>query len=711
VDEWIALAKEAGLAEIHFCGWEQSLGHYEPRKDLFPNGIAGLKAAVDKIHAAGLKAGMHTLTGCIAPHDPFASPVPDKRFAKDATFTLSAPINEKDGTVAVLEPIPKLDTIWAYGSHGNVLQIDEELVQYSGYTQAAPYTFTGCTRGAFKTKPQPHGKDTPAHHLFVRYTSFQPDENTTLVDDVADCIARVFNTVGFDMIYMDGAEGMMGGWHGVSKMRAAIFSKIKRRVLVEASEWGYHSWPFHSRIGAWDHPNWGLKPFIDIHCKQTEEYRKSSLLAAQLGWWAILGPSQDHPAETPDEIEYLCCKALALDAPMSFQGIDVGKQPWNARQPEYLATIGNYERLRLGRYFSGAVLAKLREPKAEFRLVQSPKGEWQFVPTDYLTHKVTGPETRIWPVRNRFRPQPAKLRIQALYAVAPYDSPEGILLADFSKADEFGAPQAAKGITQSLGPSTEKVPGAATSGCYDAKNTTDTRRGAWARVTKTFAPPVNLGKCAALGVWVHGDGKGELLNFQLTNPPQFWPTYDEHYVPVVFKGWRYFELLLRERDAERHGDYAWPYSDFYAIYRSPLIRSHLSGLTVYYNELPPGDEAKCHIGPIKALPVVKVKLRNPTFALGPEQTAFPVTLESGQCLELASAGLCTVRDERGSVLQVFRLDEEDVPLLRYGENLVSFSCEGQEGYSVRALITVIAEGEPLRGLARKGGFRWPWQRR
>ena len=103
VDEWIALAKRAGLRAIHFNGWAHSLGHYQPREALYPNGMAGLKAVVDKIHAAGLTVGMHTLTGCIAPHDPWVRPVPDPRLAKDASFTLSAAIDEKQDTLPCLE--------------------------------------------------------------------------------------------------------------------------------------------------------------------------------------------------------------------------------------------------------------------------------------------------------------------------------------------------------------------------------------------------------------------------------------------------------------------------------------------------------------------------------------------------------------------------------------------------------------------------------
>jgi hypothetical protein len=145
---------------------------------------------------------------------------------------------------------------------------------------------------------------------------------------VAECIARQFNACSFGMVYMDGAEGMPDGWYGCAKMREALFRRLKGRVLVEAREWGYHSWPFHSRLGAYDYPHWGLKRFVDVHCRDAEDYRAGSLLTTQLGWWAILGAGDEHPAELPDEIEYLCGKSLATDAPMSFQGIDVGRRRW-----------------------------------------------------------------------------------------------------------------------------------------------------------------------------------------------------------------------------------------------------------------------------------------------------------------------------------------------------------------------------------------------
>ena len=150
VDDWIALAKLGGIQQIHFIGWEQTLGHYAPRKDAFPHGLAGLKAAVDKIHAAGLKAGMHTLTGAISPGDPWASPVPDPRLAKDATFTLAESIDGKSTALRTTEKPGDLDSIWAYSGRGNVLQVGDELIQYDAIARTSPYGFTRLPSGRLR---------------------------------------------------------------------------------------------------------------------------------------------------------------------------------------------------------------------------------------------------------------------------------------------------------------------------------------------------------------------------------------------------------------------------------------------------------------------------------------------------------------------------------------------------------------------------------
>ncbi len=451
VDRWIDLALRGGFTDVHFSGWWTALGHYEPSKSLFPHGLEGMKAAVRKIHDAGLKAGMHTLTGCISPSDSWVTPVPDARLAADATYTLAADMDEASDTILTVEKPGSHDVIWGYASRGNVIRIGEELIQYSAISHEEPYGFLNCKRGAFGTEPSTHEKGQPADHLRSIYGAFYPDEDSTLVGEVADCIARVYNDCKFDEIYMDGAEGM-GGWHRVAVMRDAIYRSLKRPALVEASAWGHWSWYYHSRVGAWDHPKWGLKQFTDMHCAGIPSYRKGGLLQAQLGWWVILGPSGSSRAEMPDEMEYFCAKTLANDAPMSVQGLGALSRPANERMSEYLTIAGRYERLRLANYFTDALKERLREPGKEFRLHQADDGEWEFIPTDYADHRVTGLENgaNTWVLSNRFDKQQPKLRIEALYAAHPYDSQDALLVTDFGDMNEFTVHANASGVTHTL---------------------------------------------------------------------------------------------------------------------------------------------------------------------------------------------------------------------------------------------------------------------
>ncbi len=706
VDAWIDLARRGGIQTVHMSGWEQSLGHYVPSKSLFPNGLAGMKAVVDKFHAAGLKVGIHTLTGCISPEDLWIHPLPDSRLATDGTYMLTVDLQETDSGIPIAESPSDHPTIWAYSSQGNCIRIDDELIQYSVIARDGQFGFFECQRGAFGTKMAPHKQGAAVRHMLVRYGCFIPDEKSTLVDEVADAIANVYNTCGLDQIYMDGAEAMRG-WYGIARMRHAIFIRLRHSALVEASEWGHHSWPFHSRVGAWDHPKWGLKRFADDHLRAVQSYRRNDLLEAQLGWWVILGPDRDWAMEMPDEIEYISAKALGHDAPLSFQNVSVTTRPENARQDELLTKIGQYERLRLANYFTDDVKQQLCEERQEFHLFQDDEGEWKFLPTDYMEHKVTGTDdgTYTWTVSNRFAEQPLRLRIQALDSVVPYEDDSSITLADFNTDDQFAITDAAPGVNCTLQSVAEPLKSGEASGRLTAANSGPSPVGAWSRVARTFEPIVDMTPYDALGLWVHGDEKGELLNLQLTNLPEYFPTLDDHYIKVDFQGWRYFELLLRERDAASYHDYQWPYGADTVLHRSPLVRQAVSKLTMVLNNLPPQDQATCYLSPVKALRTRQVVLHHPTIEIGGRRLVFPIDLTSREVIEFESPDDCRVYDERGVLLQRL-IPQGELPVLKSNDNQIAFTCEGTPGFRSRAEVTLVTSGSPLAGRMPTQSINW-----
>lgn len=701
-DQWIALAKSLGMTQIDFHGGSSHrFGDCRPNPAIYPQGFASLRAAIDKLRAAGIAAGLHTYAFFIAKDCPWVTPVPDPRLASDAVFTLSDGIGASGGMVPVVEPTKDASTITGFFVRNSVtLRIDEELITYSGVTKEPPYRFTGCTRGACGTKPAAHAKGAKAYHLKECFGLFVPDPHTTLFTEVAARSAEAFNQGGFDMMYLDALDGedILGGaasaWHYGSRFVYEIWKRLKRPALMEMSTFHHHLWCVRSRLCAWDHPTRGHKKFIDLHNADNENSRRM-FLPGELGWWALKSWSGPQGEPTfSDDIEYLMCKCLGTDTGFALMGIDPTTAKTIPALPRLAEIIKRYEDLRHARQVPERIKAQLRQPGKEFSLVGDMSGRWQFVPRDYARHKVESAEpwSSAWRMTNRFEAQPLRLRIEALMAAGPYEAAGNPVLADFQESD-FAVREFQQGVTADLQPSQAQVRSGKASGCFTAANSRSGRAGAWAKLEKRFSPPTNLSGREALGLWIYGDGQGEILNVQLRSPYHLAGGIGDHYAVIDFTGWRYLELI--EPEAARYADYSWPYGDIYSIYRENVHFSQVEALGLWYNNLPPGKKATCFLSPIKALPLVSNKLVNPTIRIGGAPITFPVEMASGAYLEFLSAADCRLYGPQGELLREVK-PEGRIPMLASGENAVEFHVGTLPGVSARANVTVITQGRPPR---------------
>jgi hypothetical protein len=718
VDDWIRLAKTLGSTQIDFHGGRSfRFGDCEPNPKTYPRGIASLKAVIDRLHAAGIKAGLHTYAMFIDKRCPWVTPVPHPDLGKDATFTLATELSADATTVPVVESTEKMSATTGFFVRNSVtLQIDDELITYTGVSKEAPFQFIGCKRGAFGTRVSAHAKGAKVHHLRECFGLFVPDGDSPLFEEVAARTAQTYNDAGFDMIYLDALDGgdTVAGrewaWHYEAKFTWEIWKRLKRPAIMEMSTFHHHLWYVRSRGGAWDHPTRSHKKFIDIHVAANEAYQRM-FLPGHLGWWAFKtwsGASGD--PTYPDDIEYLCAKALGHDTGFSIMGVD----PTSIRKagvlPRLSAIVRRYEALRHAGYFNEAVKEKLRVPGDEYRLVQAPDGEWCFVPAQYERHKVQGLDgwSNVWKVSNRFAEQPLKLRIQGLLSAGPYDAPGNPTLASFGAPDEFERPRTQNGITLMLQPSRAHVKAGGISGCLTASSALPTATRTWGCATRTFGPPLDLSAHQGLGVWVHGDGKGEVLNLQLTSPLHLSHAIADHYIDVNFTGWRYFELI--EPEGARHADYAWPYGGIYSIYRESVRPSSIETLSLYVNNVPANGSVTTYLSPVRAVPVVKAKLRNPAVSVNGKTLTFPVEIESGQALEYLSPTECRLYAPSGELIREVTPVGE-APILKAGENEVRFMCEPTEGVNPRAYVWTITEGELLRGANPPEKVAWRYLNR
>ena len=702
VEEMIGTLKSVGFNQVQVHGGSGTyrFGDCEPNRDLYPRGIDSLKTVIDRLHEEDIYVGMHPYAFFIDKACPWVTPVPDPRLASDATFTLAADLSAGADAVLVQETTAGMSTITGFFERNSVvLRVDSELIIYAGLAQDPPYAFTSCQRGALGTRAASHQAGAAVDHLSECFGLFAPDPDTDLLQEVAAANAEFFNACGFDSLYLDALDGedVLGGgensWHYGSKYVWELWRRLERPAAMEYSTFHHHLWCLRSRHGAWDHPTRSHQQFVDQHVASNRANERI-FLPSNLGWWGFKtwDPPQVEPTY-PDDIEFWCAKALGTDSGLSLQGYD----PTCPGHKRLAAIVQAYEQLRHADCVSPATKEQLRQPRAEFALEGAGTDAWALRPVASARHIVqaSDAESGTWTVSNPHQTQAPAVRLESLMAAAAFDGPNGADLVSFDRADEFAEPVAAPGVTAKLEPATD---GSHAGGRLTATNSNSQRRGAWAKFEKVFDPPLDLAAQQGLGVWVRGDGQGEVLNFQMRSPDHLTRAVGEHYVVVDFTGWRYFELI--EHDSDRYADYEWPYAGGYSVYRETVQYDAVASITLWANNLPVNRTITCDLRPIRALPLVTSTLRHPRLSVndkgvGNQSVTLPFTVDSGGYVELQPDGDCRLYSSTGELVERCQLPGP-LPALETGDNALAFTCDRGAAAPPRARVTAFTRGEPLR---------------
>lgn len=738
-EEWINYCKSVGFNQIDHHGGNPNFflfGSFELNKEKWPDGWKSFKRLNDKLHQNGISSIFHTYAFFIDKQSSFVTPVPHPDLASFRTFTLAEPLNDAADEIVVNESTADISLFTGFHFPNSLtLRIGNELIEFSNVSRTAPYKFTGCKRGVNGTKPATHQTGESAYHLKELFGRFLPRPETGLFEEVAQRTADIVNDCGFDGIYFDAIDGsdILGGmenyWYYSTKFLFAVAGRLKKPVGMEMSAMSHFWWHYRSRWQAWDVPRRGYKKFVDIHVSSLKSEEEDHgywrghtpqfnhyapltngglLLPLHLGWWHHF--TWDPPNTEflfPDDVEYLGCKMIGNNAGLSmasgYQKKDIEENPSFKRLN---AIIKQYETLRQQQYFSEKVKRQLREPGREYTLFRQSNGRWNFKPATYQKHLFNGDkDSRQWKVQNQFAAQPLKLRIQVQMSVMPYNDSAAITVAQLSDPNEFGEKRTAKGVTGTVDIAVsdkERTGNLASFKAYSAG--LSPQKGSWLKLEKKFEPWANLEKNKGLGVWVKGDGNGQLLNLRLETPEHLSAgVRGDHYIKVDFKGWKYFELV--ELESAAFTDYLWPGSEIikdtkvkdlfvYKSYLHSVQYDKVDKLQLWYNNLPEGKEVGCIISPVKALPLVSYKVENPVITINGKKIMFPVTLESGMYLEFNSATDCKLYDSRGGFIKEVK-PVGAIPSLMVGENTVAFSCEGRKDINPRVSVTVINHGAPL----------------
>ena len=393
VDENIAFAKKGGFRMMMLyypCIVKGSkgdsgyggIGEYELRDD-YVNGIDSLREMLDKIKAAGITPGLHVLHTFIGFNSPYVTPVADHRLNLVRHFTLSRELGTDNADVYVEEDpsaCPMVDGT-------RILQFGGELMSYEGFTTERPYRFTGITRGDKKTNVVPHPKGQLGGLLDVcEYgaRSCYINQNTTLQDEVAEKIARIYDA-GFEFMYFDGSEGVHAP-HGIHVPNAQykVVSKLKRPPLfTEGAAKAHFDWHFLGGANAFDifAPEW-FKPMIVKWPQHEAPLMRKNFSRLDFGWWGLWQPKvklrggKVTIGTQPDMWEFGTSRAAAWDCPATLQ-VNLQNYKGHPRIDDLMEVMRRWEDVRAKGWLTPAQKEALKSSTQEHHLYLNEKGEYE----------------------------------------------------------------------------------------------------------------------------------------------------------------------------------------------------------------------------------------------------------------------------------------------------------------------------------------------
>jgi hypothetical protein len=702
-------ARSLGVEYVVVClgWWNDGLGHYALQKIHFPQGVASLKQVADRAHALGLKLGIHVMSASIDKSDAYVIPTPDRRLQKEGETTLAAGVDAAAATIPTAGLPASFGTArgyWAFG--GTDVQIDDEIVSYRGLRKEAPSALLGCVRGAYGTRAAPHKGGVKAEHVAERYGWYVA--NPELAGEIGRHLADLINRAGLDMVCFDGADvpdvadPSLQFYFG-HQVAAGILRHARRDVLLVSNGSTHFGWHLMARGGEDDALALGYQRWVDDYTvHQWGAYQAHNLFVPDFSWVGVFGHTPVLPAARPDDVEMVCARSLGFDGAVGWGFAACAGGPAsvetfrdNGRRAEIAAVIRTYEKLRLENYFPAETRRPLRALGSHWRLLppKTPADRYRLVPLRFAASEIIRPgieETMAWQSDNDLGPQPLRVRIECLPALAPYGAKENLTLADFATAQFHVDDTPARTVFERTGETHPQAGTVARFACegpapawHFPRKLLGDNHPCWAEAKTTFPKPLRLTGHRALGLWVRGDGGGEVLDVRLEFGEA---AHLQYFQPITFAGWKYCELGQPEGD--RVMDYF--VGDKFGLHDLPL--DNLVGMTLLVLVPPEGKNVSLRLGRVEALKEMGGTLVSPRLDVAGQTLEMPLTLHSEQYLETGDLwgsrdpNVCRVFDQNGNPLRLLKL-ASSLPTVPAGKVPLHLCPQGQP--PARARTTLI----------------------
>jgi len=381
IDEHIAYAKRGGFKAfvIFYFSFSSTMGHYTWLPE-YPNGIEDLKAMIKKIEDAGMVPGIHIHYNKATKDDKYVSPVPDPRLNLTQIFTLSEPIDANSETIMV-EENPDGCTM---SREMRLLKLGDELVEYKSFTTVPPFQFIGCKRGQLDSKVASYPKgfkfgklDVDTWTKFVRF-----DQRTSIQEEVAREIGKLYTETGFKFVYFDGAEDVHPPyWFNVANSQYKVYKCLDPEPLFsEGAAKAHFSWHMISRGNAFDKfPPEKIKQTTDKYMVGEAKFISDDFTSLNFGWNDYVAPNEKTIGMQSDMYEYICSRAAGYSCPIALIArFDAIKA--HPRTPDNFEVMHRWEDAKLQNYFTDEQKEELKDTEQEHILLVNENGEFELQP-------------------------------------------------------------------------------------------------------------------------------------------------------------------------------------------------------------------------------------------------------------------------------------------------------------------------------------------